>query len=185
MFGINTLLSDNPSLTTRLKNKEGNDPTRIIIDSKGRIPVDSNVISVKSKAGVILATTSNIPKEKELILLDKGVKIIKCENSYGQVDLSLLMDELYNLEIDSVLLEGGGTLNASALDYKIVDKIVSFIAPKIIGGKDALTPIEGKGIQFMGEAIELKHINIERFGDDIMIEGYVQKHGDGSDASKM
>jgi len=105
------------------------------VDSKGSIPLDSNVINSNSKAGVILATTSRIDKEKEKMLIDKGVKIIKADGSDGRVDLKLLMDELYKLEIDSVLLEGGGTLNSSAISAGIVDKVMCFISPKIVGEK--------------------------------------------------
>ena len=135
MVGINTVLKDNPSLTTRRIDKEGKDPIRIIVDSRGILPEDSNVIKSDSKAGVILATTSCIPKEKEERLIERGIKIIKADGTDKGVNLELLMDELYRLEIDSVLLEGGGTLNSSAISSGIVNKVMYFIAPKIIEEK--------------------------------------------------
>lgn len=172
MVGIGTVLADDPSLTTRL-NGEGQDPVRIVVDSHGRIPLDSKVICSDSKAKVIIATTDAITREKEQSLVDLGAIIIKAGSDDGRVDLAKLMDRLYELEIDSVLLEGGGQLNASALQAGIVDKVMAFIAPKIVGGKDAKTPVEGVGVCKMDEAITLHSINIEKFGDDILVEGYV------------
>jgi diaminohydroxyphosphoribosylaminopyrimidine deaminase/5-amino-6-(5-phosphoribosylamino)uracil reductase len=90
------------------------------------------------------------------------------------VDLAGLMDELYKLEIDSVLLEGGGGLNAAALNAGIVDKVMIFIAPKIIGGETAVTPVEGAGIMQMKDAIDLYDLNVGRFDEDILVEGYVK-----------
>lgn len=173
MVGINTIIKDNPMLTTRLVDRIGTDPIRIIVDSKGKIPLDSRVLCKDSKAGVILATTSNIAKNKEKQLVEKCVRVIKAEGKDGRVDLIKLSQELYKLEIDSVLLEGGGTLNAAALDSGIVDKAMFFIAPKILGGKDAVTPVEGKGIQFMGEALKLKDVSLSKFGEDILVESYL------------
>ncbi|MCR4435585.1 MAG: bifunctional diaminohydroxyphosphoribosylaminopyrimidine deaminase/5-amino-6-(5-phosphoribosylamino)uracil reductase RibD [Clostridiales bacterium] len=173
MVGINTVLKDNPSLTTRLPSKECKDPVRIIVDSKGRIPLDSAVINLHSNAGVILATTPAICRDKEKRLAEKGVRIIKAGGSNGTVDLTLLMDELYKLEIDSVLLEGGGALNASALNAGIVDKVLFFIAPKIIGGETAPTPVEGAGRQTMEDAVRLRDIAVTRFDEDVLMEGYI------------
>lgn len=173
MVGINTVIKDNPMLTTRLEQKDGNDPIRVIVDSKGIIPMDSKVLSKGSKAGVILATTSQIQEDKEKQLIDSGIRVIKTEGKDGRVDLQKLMQELYKLEIDSVLLEGGGTLNAAALESGIVDKVMFFIAPKILGGKDAITPVEGKGIQSMSEALKVKNVSFSKFGEDILLEGYL------------
>ncbi len=173
MVGINTVVKDNPSLTARLESKECTDPVRIIVDSKGRIPLDSNVIQTKTKAGTIIATTALIDKTKENQLIENNVRIIKTAGSNGNVDLRVLMDELYKLEIDSVLLEGGGTLNYSALEAGIVDKVMFFISPKIIGGKDAVSPVEGAGIDLIKNALKIKDINLTQFDDDILIEGYI------------
>jgi diaminohydroxyphosphoribosylaminopyrimidine deaminase/5-amino-6-(5-phosphoribosylamino)uracil reductase len=106
--------------------------------------------------------------------MDKGVQILKVDGSGGHVDLVKLMDRLYKLEIDSVLLEGGGGLNAAALDSGLVDKVMTFIAPKIIGGKDAKTPVEGVGIEIMEHAVLLQDITVSRFDEDILVEGYVK-----------
>ena len=104
------------------------------------------------------------------------MQILKLEDDNGRVDLNQLMNKLYTLGIDSVLLEGGGNLNASALASKIVDKVMFFISPKIIGGRNALTPVEGVGIQNMRDALEIKNISVTTFDDDLCIEGYTYFH---------
>jgi len=174
MVGSRTILYDNPSLTARYHKSQSNDPVRIIVDSKGIIPIQSKVLDPDSNAGVILATTSAIEYEKEMQLIEKGVRILKLDGSDGYVNLLELMHELYRLEIDSILLEGGGGLNAATLEAGIVDKVMIFIAPKIIGGKYAVTPVEGKGISLMQDAIILKDIHISRFDEDILVEGYLK-----------
>ncbi|HEX9061157.1 MAG TPA: bifunctional diaminohydroxyphosphoribosylaminopyrimidine deaminase/5-amino-6-(5-phosphoribosylamino)uracil reductase RibD [Clostridia bacterium] len=173
MVGINTVLADDPSLTTRLPFKECKDPVRIIADSKGRIPLNCKVINSSSPAGVILATAKELDKDREEKLKDKNVRIISTSDASGRVDLSKLMGELYLMEIDSVLIEGGGTLNASALEAGIVDKVFTFIAPKIIGGCNALTPVEGAGRKLMSEAYKLRDVSVTKFKDDILVEGYI------------
>lgn len=173
MVGINTVLKDNPMLTTRLEGKEGKDPVRIILDSKGRIPLNCNVVSNSLASGTIIVSTSSIDSNKEELLLAKGVRIIKADGCGGVVDLNKLMEELIRLEIDSVLLEGGGTLNSSAIKASIVDKVMFFIAPKIIGGKEAITPVEGEGTDLMCDSVGVKDISVVKFGDDVMLEGYI------------
>ncbi|WP_024831322.1 bifunctional diaminohydroxyphosphoribosylaminopyrimidine deaminase/5-amino-6-(5-phosphoribosylamino)uracil reductase RibD [Ruminiclostridium josui] len=173
MVGVNTVINDNPALTSRPTLGEGIDPVRIVVDSSGRIPMDSRVINCDSKAGLILATTDKINKDKENQLLSRGVRIIKTDIKNGKVNLKELMEELYKLEIDSVLLEGGGTLNFSALEAGIVNKVMTFISPKIIGGSSAVTPVGGNGIEKMKDAIALSNVRVESFDRDVLIEGYI------------
>ncbi len=172
MVGINTVLADDPMLTTRRDGVDCGEAVKIIVDSTGKLPLSSRLLSTGK---TILATTSEIDQNKEKQLIEKGVIILKCEGENGSVNLNTLMDKLYELEIDSVLIEGGGTLNWSAIESGIVDKVMCYIAPKIIGGKNALTPVEGSGIQVMNDAINLTDIEVQRFGDDILIEGYIAK----------
>ncbi len=173
MVGVSTIINDNPSLTARPSSGDSIDPVRIVVDSSGRIPMDSKVIHCDSKAGVILATTDKINKDKETQLLSRGVRIIKTTEKNGKVNLRELMEQLYKLEIDSVLLEGGGTLNFSALEAGIVNKVMTFISPKIIGGSSAVTPVGGSGIDKMKDAIALSDMRVERFDRDVLIEGYI------------
>ena len=174
MVGISTIIKDNPLLNTRIPGKEVSQPLRIIVDSRCRIPLDSNVVETARLQPTLVATTEEAKEDKILELQKKGVKILVLPSDEGKVPLKQLMIELGKLQVDSVLLEGGGTLNYSALDKGIVDKVMTFIAPKILGGRDAITPVEGVGKQTVQEAIQLSNIKLTNFGQDILIEGYIE-----------
>lgn len=171
MVGIGTIEHDNPSLTTRLEGVEGRDPIKVIVDSHGRIPIDSKVFQTGSKATTIVAVTDAIDDSNLIRIKEKAVVIVIPEKD-GLVDLIYLFKKLGERGIDSVLIEGGGNLNYSAVSANIVDKLITFIAPKIIGGKDAITSFEGIGIEKMEQAILLKESKIYQFDEDIMIESY-------------
>ncbi|QZY55428.1 bifunctional diaminohydroxyphosphoribosylaminopyrimidine deaminase/5-amino-6-(5-phosphoribosylamino)uracil reductase RibD [Crassaminicella profunda] len=175
MVGIGTVLADDPLLTTRLDDMEGTNPTRIIVDTHGRIPLDALVLKDCKNIKAIIATTNLADAKKMKALQERGAEIIITPLKENLVDLSYLMDALGKKKIDSILLEGGATLNYSALKENIVDKIISFIAPKIIGGIDAKTPIGGQGFQYMKDAILLKDMKVSTIHDDLMIEAYIRK----------
>lgn len=175
MIGVNTVLADNPKLTTRLNNVKGIDPIRIIVDTTAKIPLDSNVLNPDSKSKTIIATTEKANKEKLKALKEKNAEIIITPLKNSKVDLNYLIKKLGEQGIDSILLEGGSTLNYSALKEGIVDKVISFIAPKIIGGTNAKTSVGGHGIEHITDAITLKDIQISRFKEDIMLQGYLRK----------
>lgn len=177
MVGIGTILADDPMLTTRFDAGEGSDPIRIIVDSSARIPLEAKVLNLKSRARTIIATTEKADKDKIEALKEKDAEVIITPLKNEKVDLSFLMKALGERKIDSILLEGGSELNYAALEEGIVDKINAFIAPKIIGGSTAKTPVGGEGKAYMKDAILLKEIDIQRFGDDIMVEGYIRKEG--------
>lgn len=169
LVGVGTVLADNPSLTTRLI--EGKNPVRVIVDSKARIPLNSKVVTDKS-ARTIVAVTSNAPQEKISALKNLGVEIITAGDG-RHVDLEILMRELAEREITSVLVEGGGKIHFSMLNSGLVDKIFAFIAPKIIGGANSLTAVEGTGFEKLSDAVTLKNFTAERLGEDFLISGYV------------
>lgn len=177
MVGIGTVLADDPYLTTRLDDRKGCDPIRIIVDSSGRIPLEAKVLNLESNAVTIIAVSSKADKGKVKMLKEKGAEVIIVPSKNGGVDLTFLMKELGERKIDSILLEGGSQLNYSALEEGIVDKINAFIAPKIIGGNTAKTPVGGLGKAHMKDAINLENMDIHRFGQDIMIEAYIRKEG--------
>lgn len=174
MVGINTVMKDDPMLTARLGMGRNKNPLRIIVDSRGVIPEDGGIMNSISQAGVLLATTEKLDRRKETRLENKGVKVVKVDGADGRVDLGHLMDRLNEMQIDSVLIEGGGTLISSALKERIVDKYMVFVAPFIIGGKDAPTPVEGPGIEYIRDGLRLGRINMSRFGEDTLIEGYMR-----------
>lgn len=175
MVGIGTVIADDPSLTTRFEDGRGSDPIRIIVDSSARIPLEAKVLNTKSDAKTIIAVTDKAKEEKLKMLEEKGAEIISTPSKNGRVDLKILMKELGERRIDSILLEGGSELNYAALDECIVDKVTAFVAPKIIGGNASKTPVGGQGKAYMEDAINLHCIDIDRFGDDIMIEAYFKK----------
>ena len=174
MVGGGTICKDNPALTTRLPSGQGKNPVRVIIDSRGDIPFNCEAITGESKAKVILATTTHIEPYREETFSKMGVRVIKTDGTDGHVDLRSLMRTLHALEVDSILLEGGGGLNAAAIGAGIVDKVMIFIAPKIIGGKEAVTSVEGQGIPLMQDALPVKNIHVNRSGEDVLIEGYLK-----------
>jgi diaminohydroxyphosphoribosylaminopyrimidine deaminase/5-amino-6-(5-phosphoribosylamino)uracil reductase len=174
MVGIGTILEDNPSLTSRIEGIENIDPVRIIVDSKCRIPIDSKVLNIESNSKTIIATTKYASNDRLEAVKNKGAEIlIVPTDKNNHVDLKELMKILGEMKIDSILLEGGGTLNWSALNSGVVNKIISFIAPKIIGGKDAKTPVEGEGIECLEESIFIKNMSVTALNQDLMIEGYL------------
>ncbi|QGU93879.1 bifunctional diaminohydroxyphosphoribosylaminopyrimidine deaminase/5-amino-6-(5-phosphoribosylamino)uracil reductase RibD [Clostridium bovifaecis] len=176
MVGIGTVLEDDPSLTTRLKYKNGRDSARIIVDTKARIPLEANVLNLNSdvNAKTIIATTELAQEEKLKALEDMGAEIIVTPQKSSKVDLTYLMRRLGDMGIDSILLEGGAALNYSALNEGIVDKVVSFISPKIIGGDKAKSPVGGTGKKYVDEAIKLEDIKVSQLKEDIVIEAYVK-----------
>lgn len=175
MTGIGTVLTDDPELTTRLKDSTGKDPVRVIVDSTARIPLESKVLNVNSKAGTILAVTENADKDKLNAIRQKGAEVIINPQKDGHVDLQHLFGKLGAMQIDSILAEGGSALNHSLLREGLADKVLTFIAPKIVGGSAAKTPVGGAGIEWMRDAIVLEEVEIRSFGGDILVEGYVRK----------
>ena len=163
MVGINTVIKDNPRLTCRLEG--GRSPIRIVVDSNLRIPKDSNIVKTANKVKTIVATTKGASKAKILDLKNRNVEVIITENSDSKVNLNELMSKLYEKQIDGILLEGGGTLNYSALEEGIVDKVLFFIAPIIIGGTKSICPVSGDGIN---------NLSCSNIGQDILIEGYIK-----------
>lgn len=173
MVGINTVIEDNPMLTARVDG--GKNPIRIVVDSSLKIDINANVVQDKS-AKTIVATTDKADKDKILKLQAQDVDVIvvdKDEND--KVDIEKLLDILGQQNICSILVEGGATLSGSFVARKLVDKVYFFIAPKIVGGNEAKTPVAGTGILNLQEALALKDIQIEKLEEDILIIGRVDK----------
>lgn len=173
MVGVNTVIMDNPELTYRLG--EGRNPVRIIVDSSLRIPTNSKVVSDNYRNNTIIATTELSSKDKVKELESLGVQVLIIKSKNNKVDLNDLAITLGEKGIDSILLEGGATLNYSALEAKIVDKIQIYIAPKLIGGETSKTPIGGKGIDVLKDVFKVSDIAMKSVGGDILIEGYLKK----------
>ena len=174
LVGRGTVARDNPALTTRLQNREGQDAIRIVLDSHGRTPPDARIFNAESEAGVIVAVTPEAPTENVNTLEKAGAEVITVPDAHSKVCFKSLMEILGKREITSVLIEGGSQINASALTAGIVDKVICFIAPKLIGGQNAPGPIGGVGIQSLTEAVNLQRMRVTPIPEhDILIEGYL------------
>lgn len=173
MVGINTVIEDNPMLTARVDG--GKNLIRIVVDSSLRIDINANVVQDKS-AKTIVATTDKANKDKILKLQAQDVDVIVVDKDKNdKVDIEKLLDILGQQNICSILVEGGATLSGSFVAKKLVDKVYFFIAPKIVGGKEAKTPVAGTGILNLQEALALKDIQIEKLEEDVLIIGRVDK----------
>lgn len=172
MIGVNTVIKDDPLLTDRSGNPIKKNPVRIVVDSSARTPLHAKILDT-TEAETVVAVTDQANKKSLDEFRKKGVTIIQCPPLDGKVNLAYLLKELGKKGIDSILLEGGSQLNFSALNEGIIDKVYSFISPKMIGGTDATTPIGGEGFERIDDAITLNIDQIRRFDEDILIEAYI------------
>ncbi len=177
MAGVNTVLKDDPQLTARCGGGRGGtakkQPLRIIIDGTGSTPLNAKIFSEPGKTIIVIARKTD-DRERELYQR-VGAEIIEIPSNDGYIELKALMTELGKRKIMSVLVEGGSILFGSMFDQKLVDKVVAFVAPIIIGGDKAKTAIGGRGVEKIMDAVKLKHLSEERFGNDIMFVGYVKE----------
>ncbi|MFA5063527.1 MAG: bifunctional diaminohydroxyphosphoribosylaminopyrimidine deaminase/5-amino-6-(5-phosphoribosylamino)uracil reductase RibD [Candidatus Omnitrophota bacterium] len=171
MVGVNTVLRDNPKLDAWFSKIQ---PIKIIVDSQLSISAKANVFS-GSKPVIIATLSSALGQETEnRKILSAKANILDVKEKSGQVNLKDMMKKLAGMGITSILVEGGGMLIGSLFDEGLVDKIMFFISPKIIGGKDAIGSVMGQGVLRVERALKLKDITLRRFGEDFLIEGYVR-----------
>jgi len=172
--GVQTVILDNPRLTIR---QNGNETShyRMVLDTKGRVPLDSNLLNDSFKHLTIIFTTELIPKEIEERILSKGVKLIKLKLDNNRIDLNDWLIECEKCGIQSIFVEGGGEVIASMLKAEVVDKIAVAIAPIIIGGKDAKGFVAGDGIEHLKDAIQLEKPTIKWFDEDCVLEYNIKK----------
>lgn len=173
MVGVGTVITDDPRLTVRTGNTTAEaQKLRIVVDSRGRTPPNSMVFS--EPGNILIAATDLIDSSMEARYIENGAEILKLPQKNNRVDLEALIDTLGNRNITHILVEGGGTLLGTLFDQKLVDKVIAFIAPVIIGGLQAPTPIAGIGIENMADALRLHGINITTFEQDTLITGYTK-----------
>ncbi len=173
MVGIGTVLRDNPQLTTRLP-EGGRDPLRIVVDSNLRIPEDAAMLHLTSAAGTLIATTGQTSGAKIERLRALGAEVLVLPASDGRVDLHALLAALGNRGLQSILLEGGAELNGAFWRAGLVDRLMMFVAPKIVGGDQGKGVFAGPGVATMTEAMVLQDVRVRQFGDDTLIEGEVK-----------
>jgi len=172
MVGVGTVIADDPMLDCRIEN--GRNPTRIICDTTLRTPLNSRIVASAKTIPTILLTASTNQNSHQYYI-NKGCQVFTILPKNDKIDLQVAMKTLAKAGIDSILLEGGASLNASALEAGIINKVQTYIAPKLFGGIAAPAPIAGLGVAHPDDAYKLKNQKITLLGEDILIESEVLK----------
>lgn len=176
MVGINTVILDNPLLIPKIARPK-KFPVRIILDSKLRIPLSCDVVKTSEKYKTWVFTAEDSRPDKETKLRSMGLDVVRVpKDESGRVSPKHVCEALFKREIMHVLVEGGGEINSGLLKEGLLDKIVLFYAPIIIGGKGAYNLIGGKGIDFLKDAYKIDIAAVKRFKEDIYLEGYVHRN---------
>jgi diaminohydroxyphosphoribosylaminopyrimidine deaminase/5-amino-6-(5-phosphoribosylamino)uracil reductase len=166
LVGMETVLADNPRLTCRVE--DGRSPLRVVLDSQCRTPPESHVAS--EEAPTLLAVTEHAPREREKALTSRGVEVLRCKEKDGRVDIAHLLTHLGSRGVTNLLVEGGGEVLASFFAAKEVDRVMVFVAPKIMGNRLAPSAVAGPGPLTPG-GLPLSGVTIKTVGDDVLIEG--------------
>ena len=170
LVGIGTAVADDPLLNCRIEGRGVRQPIRVVVDSNARLSLESQLVKTAGEYRTIVAYTRFAPEERVKALQETGVEMLLCEEKEGLVDVKNLLVLLGQSGIDSILLEGGGSLNYTFLAERLVDELYAFIAPKIVGGMSAKTPVEGLGVEKMADAINLELKNVLNMGDDVLLK---------------
>ncbi len=171
MVGVNTVLRDNPRLNAWFSKKQ---PVKIIVDSNLSTPENASIFADNSQ--VIIITLPSRPGQEtdnRKRLFEKA-KVIEVKEKFGQINLRDALRKLSRLKIANIIVEGGGTLIGSLFDEKLADKVLFFISPKIIGGKDAVSSVMGKGVKRVDQAIKLRDIKFKRFAEELLVQANIK-----------
>lgn len=172
MVGVNTVIRDNPRLEAWESMQQ---PIKIIVDSQLSTPKEAVLFTNDAKV-IIVSLPALLGQETEnRSILAKKAKIIKVKEKFGQINLRAMLKKLAQMEITNIIVEGGGTLIGSLFDEGLVDKVLFFIAPKIIGGKEAISSVMGKGVQHLDKVINLTDLKVIKFNQDFLVEAFVKK----------
>ncbi len=173
LVGVNTVLADDPELTVR--EVEGPQPLRVILDSRGRTPITARVLD--RAARTLIAATGSMPRKAEERLREAGAEVARFPAAGGKVDLGALLQWLGERGIDSVLVEGGGEVAWSFVSRGLVRKFYLFYGPVVIGGRDAVPGVGGDGFPDLDGAARLEIRRVERLGADLLVVGYPEGEG--------
>ncbi len=176
VVGINTVLRDDPLLTSRIPG--GRNPRRIVLDSHARLPMDCKLLATLGESEVIIATTASALRERLEALRKTGCEVLILKGDERGVDPVEFLKTLGQRQYTNILLEGGGSLTASFLEKGLIDRVMVFISPKLIGGVEAKSPVGGTGAANVREALRLKEIQVTTLVEDILIEGVVIARGE-------
>jgi diaminohydroxyphosphoribosylaminopyrimidine deaminase/5-amino-6-(5-phosphoribosylamino)uracil reductase len=174
MVGSRTVIVDNPRLTARFVRAK-NQPLRVIVDSRGKTPLRARVFSKALRGRTLVLTTRFAPKKWRAALQRRGVEVVVVPARSGRLDLRRALRELGRRDITNVLVEGGGKLIGALFDARLVDKLAFFYAPKIIGGADAQTAVQGAGIRRLADARLLQNLSVRSVGEDFLVTASVRQ----------
>jgi diaminohydroxyphosphoribosylaminopyrimidine deaminase/5-amino-6-(5-phosphoribosylamino)uracil reductase len=175
--GVGTALQDDPRLTARDGHGEPmpHQPLRVVVDSTGRVPPGARLFQ---GPGQVLVAVAHVARARERRLRNSGAQVLRLPAEDGRVDIRALLQALGERGVTSLLVEGGGRLLASLFEGRMVDRVEAFVAPMLIGGRDALTAVEGDGVTRLANAVRLDRVTVDRLGEDIHIVGYPQMEGE-------
>ena len=174
MVGANTILADDPQLTARCYSGKGGrlklQPLRVIVDGKGRVPTTARVFA--EQGNTLVAVADRYLSDDKRNLSREGTEYVALSSTNGTIDIAELLRILGQRQITTIMVEGGSNLLGHIFDKHLVDKVLAFIAPIIIGGEEAKTAVGGTGVAKVRDALQLRDVKIERFEDEILISGY-------------
>jgi len=173
LVGVGTVLADDPHLTPRIPERGEKNPLRVILDTNLRTPLGSQVVRSVAEAPTLIATGPQPDRRQVAEFQERGVEVLALPIEEGRVSPSGLLRELGSRQITSLLVEGGAEVHGSFFRAGLVDKVYFFYAPKIIGGRDAVPLVGGRGVAVVGESLALSRLRVRRFEGDIMVEAYV------------
>lgn len=168
LVGSGTILTDDPMLTVRLVRTD-HQPLRIVLDSRGRIPKSAKIFDT-TQAPTLYVTTAEVAERRKHELC--GVELLPLPLTDGHLDLTSLIVELHRREVRSLLVEGGPGLLTVFFEANLVNKVYAFLAPLLIGGREAPTAYEGRGVEWLADATRLRDVEIRRLGDNVVVSGY-------------
>lgn len=173
LVGVNTVLADDPQLTARDERGQAlpHQPLRVVLDSHARTPPTARMLK---QAGKTLVAVARPDPSRALALAGAGAEVEPVPAEDGTVAVGELLRRLGQRQVTSVLVEGGGTVLGTLFDQRLVDKVVAFVAPIIIGGKRSPSPVAGAGVERIADALRLKHVRVRQFGQDVAIIGYCE-----------
>lgn len=176
LVGIGTVTKDNPRLNIRLAKSDARDPIRVVLDTNLRISEQSNLLQTAWDQPLLIFCRPNIDeiKRKKLTRLGAEIVSVATDDDY-RISLTEVLEELGRREITSLLVEGGSEVHASFLNQGLADKVCWFISPKLVGGRTAPTSVGGLGKKYMQDAIQLKNISYQQFGEDLCLTGYIEQ----------
>jgi diaminohydroxyphosphoribosylaminopyrimidine deaminase/5-amino-6-(5-phosphoribosylamino)uracil reductase len=172
VVGVGTVLRDDPELTVRLGRPWPREPLRVVLDTQARTPREARFVRAGTPSCALIVVGANVPEERTRELAGSGATIVRCQTRAGRVELGALLSELFTREVRAVLVEGGGEVHAAFLDAGLVDRVAMYVAPLLVGGRDA-TPVVGGVGRELKSAVRLGAFAVTGLGDDLLIEAEV------------